>query len=204
MSRSAFHNPGRFRQFLSELSAVVEEEPDEETLLGRCSGAMATLVAHDDWLPARYQRPARDRYRQNLLYCDPRERFSIVSFVWGSGQSTPIHDHQTWGVIGILRGAEISQSYHFHEGRLQPCGPPRTLRRGDVETLSPKTGDIHQVGNGLTLEPSVAIHVYGGDIGSHRRSIFTIDGLRTPFVSRYANRDLPNFWLPDRKARAGA
>ena len=42
---------------------------------------------------------------QYLLYCDPEERFSVVSFVWGPGQSTPTHDPSVWGLIGVLRGA---------------------------------------------------------------------------------------------------
>ncbi len=66
------------------------------------------MIRHDDWLPAAYAAPDPARYRQYLLHCDSAERFSIVSFVWGPGQLTPIHDHTVWGLVGVLRGAEIS------------------------------------------------------------------------------------------------
>jgi predicted metal-dependent enzyme (double-stranded beta helix superfamily) len=31
--------------------------------------------------------------------------------VWGPGQTTPIHDHRVWGLIGMLRGSEYSQGF---------------------------------------------------------------------------------------------
>lgn len=189
--------PARFRVFLRELSALVEREADEYVLLSQARSVVTELVAHDDWLPPDYQQPDPNRYQQYLLYCDPQERFSVVSFVWGPGQSTPVHNHETWGVIGILSGAEISQRFRLSEGALTADGPPVILHAGDVETLSPTTGDIHQVRNGLETEPSVTIHVYGADIGSVCRSIFATDGTRRPFISRYAYCPLPNFWLAD-------
>ena len=174
---------------------MVECQTDEQSLLSRCADALARLVAHDDWLPEDYRQPEADRYQQYLLYCDPQERFSIVSFVWGPGQATPIHNHETWGVIGILKGAEISQRFRLSDdGALVLDGPPQTLLHGDIETLSPNTGDIHQVSNGLETQASVAIHVYGADIGSLPRFTFAPDGARKPFISHYVNGHLPNFW----------
>ena len=35
----------------------------------------------------------------------------MVSFVWGPGQKTPIHDHTVWGLVGMLRGAERCRLY---------------------------------------------------------------------------------------------
>lgn len=192
--------PDRFRTFIRHLSCVVESGTNEQMLLSQCGDALARLVAHDDWLPADYQKPNLDCYQQHLLYCDPQERFSVVSFVWGPGQSTPIHNHGTWGVIGILRGIEISQSFReMGDGALDPAGPSMTLQRGQVDSFSPATGDIHQVRNGLDNEVSVSIHVYGTDIGSVSRITFSPDGVRKTFVSRYANHHLPNFWFSDDK-----
>src|SRR5258708_3690418 len=72
---------------------------------------LGALIARDDWLPDAFAAPDPQRYRQYLLYCDPLERFSVVSFVWGPGQCTPIHDHTVWGLVGVLRGAERSIGY---------------------------------------------------------------------------------------------
>ncbi len=67
------------------------------------------LVRHDDWLPESAALPHPQYYQQHLLHCDPLERFSVVSFVWGPGQKTPVYDHTVWGLIGMMRGAKLCQ-----------------------------------------------------------------------------------------------
>src|SRR4051794_8765541 len=46
---------------------------------------------------------------------DPFERFSVVSFVWGPGQKTPIHDHSVWGLVGVMRGAERARAFRMRD-----------------------------------------------------------------------------------------
>ena len=66
------------------LTVEVGRHPDDEPrLLEVTSGLLGELVAHDDWLPPEFAKPHPDRYQQYLLHCDPLERFSVVSFVWG-------------------------------------------------------------------------------------------------------------------------
>ena len=101
--------PQRLRHFIDQLAALLDQQPDEATLLDAGQGLLAELVAHDDWLPDDLAQPDPQRYQQYLLHCDSRQRFSVVSFVWGPGQQTPIHDHRVWGLIGMLRGAEHAQ-----------------------------------------------------------------------------------------------
>lgn len=89
--------PQRLRHFIDQLAALLDQQPDEATLLDAGQGLLAELVAHDDWLPDDLAQPDPQRYQQYLLHCDSRQRFSVVSFVWGPGQQTPIHDHRVWG-----------------------------------------------------------------------------------------------------------
>jgi predicted metal-dependent enzyme (double-stranded beta helix superfamily) len=118
-----------------------------------------------------------------------------VSFVWGPCQRTPIHDHMVWGLIGMLRGAEISTPYSAGEnGGLCICGDPTRLVPGQVEALSPVVGDIHQVRNALDDRVSISIHVYGGNIGAVRRHVFDLDGNTKDFISGYSNLSVPNLW----------
>jgi predicted metal-dependent enzyme (double-stranded beta helix superfamily) len=146
-------------------------------------------------LPAEYSQPHPEHFQQFLLHADSGERFSIVSFVWGPGQRTPIHDHTTWGLIGMLRGAEYSQPFKLDaQGKPQPDGPAIRLEPGAVEHVSPRVGDIHRVHNAFDDRTSISIHVYGGNIGGIHRSVYTEDGERKPFVSGYSNTHLPNLW----------
>lgn len=187
-------NIARLRGFVTDLATLLDETTDESTILARGKALLADLVAHDDWLPDAYAVPDPARYQQYLLHCDSRERFSVVSFVWGPGQGTPIHDHQVWGLVGVLRGRERAENFlRQPDGALVP-GDVGELQPGDVEALSPVKGDIHRVSNALADAPSISIHVYGGNIGAVRRSTFAPDGTPKLFISGYANDAVPNLW----------
>lgn len=178
----------RLQHFVQQLSDTIERSAGEAALLAGATPLLQALVAHDDWLPDAFAQPHPAHYQQFLLHADPAGRFSVVSFVWGPGQGTPIHDHTVWGLIGMLRGAEEGQ--HFArdaQGRWQPDGPPRALLPGQVEAVSPSIGDVHRVRNLLPDQVSISIHVYGADIGKVQRHVFTEDGAAKPFVSGYAN-----------------
>lgn len=185
----------RLRLFLHDLATLVDEQPAEPELLARGAALLGELVRHDDWLPEDCAQPRPDRYSQYLLHADARQRFSVVSFVWGPGQATPVHDHRTWGLIGMLRGAETAQGFaRSPDGRLLPEGAPVRLEPGQVEAVSPQVGDIHQVSNVYADRTSISIHVYGGNIGAVRRAVYADDGQEKPFISGYTNRQLPNLW----------
>jgi len=187
--------PKRLRHFIDRLAALLDQQPDEPALLDRGQQLLAELVSHDDWLPDDLAQPDPQRYQQYLLHCDSRQRFSVVSFVWGPGQQTPVHDHRVWGLIGMLRGAELAQGLERDaQGKLLPRGAAVRLEPGQVQAVSPRIGDIHQVSNAFDDQVSISIHVYGGNIGAVQRAVYAEDGSEKPFVSGYSNTRLPNIW----------
>jgi len=185
----------RLRDFVTAFAALLEADPDEPRILDQGAGLLAALVAQDDWLPEAYAQSDAQYYRQYLLHADSAERFSVVSFVWGPGQQTPVHDHKVWGLIGVLRGAEIAQAYERGpQGRLLPSGEAEELCAGQVASVSPRIGDVHQVTNAFADRTSISIHVYGANIGAVRRAVYAPDGSSKLFVSGYSNSQLPNIW----------
>lgn len=181
--------------FVTEVARVVEAKLNESETLARLAPKLKELVLADDWLPDAYAAADGKAYRQYLLYADPLDRFSIVSFVWGPGQGTPIHDHRVWGLVGVLRGEELSVSYTRQaDGCLRP-GISERLTRGTVAAVSPQIGDIHAISNGLSDRSSISIHTYGGNIGRIRRSVFdATTGAEQEFISGYSNAFVPNLW----------
>jgi 3-mercaptopropionate dioxygenase len=178
----------RLRQFVEEISPLVEAGSDEPTILAGVRAAMQKLVATDDWLPPEMAKPHPQYYQQYLLHADPHDRFSVVSFVWGPGQKTPVHDHTVWGVIGMLRGAERCAPFRNENGRIVPAGAEVLLEPGHVEMVSPSIGDIHRVSNAFDDRVSISIHAYGANIGKVRRHVFDLQtGAVKDFVSGYAN-----------------
>ena len=188
-------NPARLRSFVTALATLLDSKPSEAQILHDGGALLQQLVAVDDWLPDAYAQAQPERYQQYLLHADSAERFSIVSFVWGPGQATPIHDHTVWGLIGMLRGAEFAQAYkRAADGRLQTDGVAHKLTPGTVEAVSPSVGDIHKVHNAFADSVSISIHAYGANIGAVQRSVYAEDGSRKTFISGYSNTHLPNIW----------
>jgi predicted metal-dependent enzyme (double-stranded beta helix superfamily) len=174
-----------WQHFLQAMTTLVDRTDDEARLLAEGRRLLADLVAHDDWLPDVAARARPDRYAQHLLHRDPNARFSVVSFVWGPDQPTPVHDHTVWGLVGVLRGAECCDEYELHDGRPVATGASHVMRPGDVEAVSPTVGDWHRVVSALDRGLSVSIHVYGADIGAVRRHRLADDGRVVDFVSGY-------------------
>jgi len=196
-------HPQRLRAFIGALAELIDSNPREGDLLQRGGELLGHLVSHDDWLPDEYAVPSPERYQQFLLHADSRQRFSIVSFVWGPGQSTPIHDHRVWGLIGMLRGAEYSQGFsRSADGTLVQQGPAIRLEPGHVEKLSPLSNDVHQVSNAFSDQVSISIHVYGANIGAVRRAVYQPDGTEKLFISGYSNAFLPNIWDLSKESQA--
>lgn len=183
------------RDFVVAFGGLLDERPDEARILKEGSALLARLVSRDDWLPDAFAAPHPTYYQQYLLHADSTERFSIVSFVWGPGQKTPVHDHTVWGLIGMLRGAEYNQPLVLDgAGRPVPSGSPERLEPGAVAAVSPTIGDLHRVSNALDDRVSISIHVYGANIGGVHRHTYPEDGPPRPFVSGYSNTTLPNLW----------
>ena len=174
--------PGKLHDFIRDMATLVSRHgQDEKAVLAEGEKLLAALVRHDDWLDEAFTRAGRQSYRQYLLHLDPDERFCVVSFVWGPGQRTPIHDHTVWGMVGVMRGQELCREYSPQLAFLRE----RVVNAGEVALVSPSIGDIHAVSNPGT-SPALSIHVYGANIGTQRRSVYDpLTGEAREFVSGY-------------------
>jgi 3-mercaptopropionate dioxygenase len=199
------NNAQRFRDFIRDFTQLVDRHgADEQRMLDEGGKLLGSLVKHDDWLPEDCAKPHPQYYQQYLLHCDPLERYSVVSFVWGPGQKTPVHDHMVWGMVGVMRGAELCRRFKRDgDGLPMRAGERQRLEPGGVDLLSPQQGDIHEVENAYADRVSISIHVYGGNIGAVSRHVFDAATSEIkPFVSGYSSAFLPNFW--DRSAEVRA
>lgn len=188
--KPATTNTKRFEHFVRRLTTVVEScGDDEQKLLDAAEPLLGDLIRNDDWLPDRYAQPSPQSYRQYLLYRDPRNRFSVVSFVWQPGQATPVHDHTVWGLVGVMRGAERCEEYATAVEQAPLKKGEHAMPAGSIDRVSPRIGDVHRVSNGGNVT-AISIHVYGADIGTTARHIFDAEsGAVKDFMSGYSNGD---------------
>ena len=183
------------RLYVRAMTELVAAPRDEAALLAAARPLLATLIADDGWLAPEFAEAAPDTYRQYLLHCDPLERFSVVSFVWGPGHLTPVHDHTVWGLVGVLRGAECCVEYARTGDRVEATGQEHLMQAGDIDAVSPRIGDWHVVSNARSDGASVSIHVYGGNIGAiSRHRVDPATGRIVEFISGYSSSRVPNLW----------
>ena len=186
---------GKLLHFVKELTLLLEQQASEAVIFTKGKKLLENLISVDDWLPEEFTKPHSQYYQQYLLYADPFDRFSVVSFVWGPGQKTPIHNHTVWGMVGQLRGEEKGTHYHQQSDGSYKAGSSSICSPGHVDTVSPNTHDIHEVANNHQDQTSISIHVYGGNIGKVQRAVFDpITGTEKIFISGYANTLVPNLW----------
>ncbi len=134
-----------------------------------------------DILTATEREGEPDGYRCHVLHVEPDGSFSVTAMVWRPGQVTPIHDHVTWCVFGVIQGTEYEELYALSPdgNRLEEVGRSQN-NRGEVSGFAPP-GDIHRVRN-IGADVAVSLHVYGADItrlGSSVRRIYDL-----PVVAR--------------------
>lgn len=183
-------NSPRFLKFTDSFTSLVQAASgDEEKVLSGGRPLLEELINNDDWLPTEFAQPHPQFYQQYLLHSDPEDRFSVVSFVWGPGQKTPVHNHTVWALIGMMRGAEKGERFGLPEaGKPMEMLGTDVLHPGDVDMVSPRLGDIHRVSNMFDDRVSISIHVYGGNIGRISRHVFDANtGTTKGFISGYSN-----------------
>lgn len=191
------------RSAVKAFTALADAKADEARFLSEGRQILTQLIAEDSWLEDDFRKTHPEFYQQYLLYCDPHERFSIQSFVWGPGHATPVHDHTVWGLVGVLQGAERCERFRQTSQGFESDGEAVLLERGQVDAVSPTVGDIHKVSNAFDDRTSISIHVYGANIGSTPRHVFDVDtGQIKDFVSGYSSSRLPNIWDQTAAVRA--
>jgi predicted metal-dependent enzyme (double-stranded beta helix superfamily) len=156
-------SPGGLDGLVDAVRAAVTRHSDWRETSRLVATAMRRRLPTADVLSPEQRRGDPDGYRSQLLHTEPDGSFSIVALVWRPGQVTPIHDHVTWCVFGVVQGVEYEELFRLDEERgvLVESGVS-TNEAGDVSGFAPP-GDIHRVRN-VGDETAISIHVYGTDV----------------------------------------
>ncbi|HGY90511.1 MAG TPA: hypothetical protein ENK43_05000 [Planctomycetes bacterium] len=150
--------------YVAAIEALIDEGKDAQELVREIVPLKQRLLAGWRNVPESFSEGLGDvPYTRNLLHADAEGRFTVMAIVWGGRCSTPVHDHESWGVIGVLREPVAVVNYKGPEeghGNLEPL-PAVTLDPGAVATVvPPRSQNIHKMLN-PTDRPAVTIHTYG-------------------------------------------
>src|SRR5690606_20327515 len=156
-------------RFVRDVEAILDRHPSVPATIKEVSVLVGRLVRDTSWLPPEYRTPITDRYARYRLHRDRTNRFVVLSLVWLPGQSTPIHDHSAWGVMGIVENELEEVAYdRLDDGSREGYAELREARgrmvgAGTVSYVLPPYEEIHRIGN-PTSRPSLSLHVYGRDL----------------------------------------
>ncbi len=177
--------------FAQEAETIVRTARSESNLLRELRPAMVRLLRTPGSVPPEAFTPREDRFANNLLYRPKDRAFSIMGGNWAPGQTTPIHDHLTWAIVGVYAGEERESIYRRTDDGFDPgratleLASERINGKGHVTVLG--RAGIHRIDN-VSARPSHSIHVYGRDIGTLERHAYDpVSGEISTFVSGYCN-----------------
>ena len=186
--------PYSLTEFIEDIEAARREETEPAKIVERVSACLRELLKKPDFLRDDQKEVSADgKSQSSLLYLAPDGKLSVRAVVFPEGKPTPIHDHLTWGMVGVYEGAEREGRFErvddgSREGYADLKDLGKTIYQpGQVTSFVPPH-DIHTV-EAVSPVKSVSIHIYGEDMEKLDRHQFNIEtGEILPFRSRPAKR----------------
>jgi predicted metal-dependent enzyme (double-stranded beta helix superfamily) len=174
-------------QFVADVDRITRDEQDHHAITERVAPLLGRLVRNPASIPPEFLRsPANERGRY-MLHRAPS--FNVTAVTWRPGDTAGAHNHETWGVIGVIDN-EIEETRYrvIEDGERTRLEVKNVLRHrpGAVSRLVP--GDeVHAMHN-ATERDTVEIHVYGRDLAGLERRTWDAAGNEKRFVSeKYLN-----------------
>ena len=166
-------HPALVRFIDASREAVTQHDETADRVIA-IAPLMQRLVADaPQFLTAEHFRSDPEHYARNAIHICPTGNLSLFALVWLPGQWTPVHDHGSWGVVGVVRGVLEERAYMAADGEITTDTGIR-LRRGGVVLLNPgavttfvpNPDHIHMTGVPAGRETCVSLHLYGRNMNS--------------------------------------
>lgn len=155
--------------FIAQAAARSRQQPDPADCVLALAPLMLELIDHaGTFLEPQHYRSSAAQYARNLIYMAADESLSLYALVWLPGQWTPVHDHGSWGVVGVIEGVLEERSYvrltpdrGADEGIELARGGTVLLNHGAVTSFVPNPDHIHVTGVPAERSRAVSLHLYG-------------------------------------------
>ncbi|PIQ25201.1 hypothetical protein COW36_23110 [bacterium (Candidatus Blackallbacteria) CG17_big_fil_post_rev_8_21_14_2_50_48_46] len=162
-----------FNHFVRELEAHLPAAHRQEQSVQIVAGAMQKLLSNEHLLSSEFIQSLQLGQTDGQVYHSPNLDFVVQVFGWPVGVETPIHDHETWGVMGIY-----AQQLEIREYDLVPTAQVGSfdLRqkahyragRGAISYLLSPQDEIHHISN-PGPDYAISIHIYGNPIRGYHQ-----------------------------------
>ena len=127
-------------ELVTAVRAAVSRHADWRETARLVTLELARHLPSPDVLTAEQRIGDPKSYRSHVLHTEPDGSFSIVALVWRPGQVTPIHDHVTWCVFGVIQGEEYEELFTLDSEERMP------RRVGDEHEQDRRSGRVRPSG----------------------------------------------------------
>jgi 3-mercaptopropionate dioxygenase len=165
-------NP-KLQPFIDALLALNLKGLSDDACIACVKPLVQEWVLRDDWILPEYLEGGDDE-RNFIAYVGDDGFLFVDIIVWSQTFESVIHDHNTWAVLGCVKGAEKSTYWKRLDDGTKPGyakiekAHTQVAYPGDVCALNSQS--IHCVCHCKEHEsPTISMHVYGYDLTKSNR-----------------------------------
>lgn len=160
--------------FIAECAAIAARLADPADRVVAIAPLMERLLPDAGrFLTPAHRKPDPDHYARHPVHVAADGNLSLFALVWQPGQWTPVHDHGSWGVVGVVEGVLEERNFMSTDGEIRSDtgirlkrGGAILLGAGSVTSFVPNPDHIHMTGVPTTRAPVLSLHLYGRNMNS--------------------------------------
>jgi 3-mercaptopropionate dioxygenase len=162
--------------FIEDASRIMQSTQDRQRVVDHLRPLLERLMRNPHLLEERFKRERPGGLYGYHFYQSPDGGLTINAPAFLTGRPTPVHDHLTWGLIGVYSGQQLTTRYQ----RIDDTSEAGTTRLEVIENsvLGPGAtypllppDDLHRIET-VSDEPGISIHVLGADLRRQRRNVY--------------------------------
>ena len=174
------------QQFIEDLASISARYQEQEKIVAVAKPLLAELVKDSNCIEPQFKCHGGKAYGRYMLHRAPL--FNVTSVVWGPGDGAKAHNHDTWGLVGVVENELQETRFKRRDdgskegyAELETTGVNNN-KAGMVSTLVAPDNDIHEMLN-ITQMNTVEVHVYGKDLANMQRLQFDVGSRSVKFFA---------------------
>jgi predicted metal-dependent enzyme (double-stranded beta helix superfamily) len=162
-------------EFIADVRSIIADGGPSEQNLARVAEKMGQLVRNPEIqageATSNVHVSGGSGSGSGPMFHDEESGLTLMRARFGPEAMTPIHNHGSWGVVGVYRGRDCYQIWRRKDGTEVELVDERILEPGDTVVLPPPPQDIHaqQGHDGTTVHELV---LFGANLRGKPRLYF--------------------------------
>jgi predicted metal-dependent enzyme (double-stranded beta helix superfamily) len=174
------------QDLIRDLDEITRNESSPEKIVADAKPLLQKLVRDPACIAPEFKQRGATTYGRYMLHRAPL--FNVTSVVWGPGDKAKAHNHDTWGLVGVVENELQETRFRRRDDGMKEGFADLELtavnrnQAGMVSALLAPEDDIHEMLN-VTQKNTVEIHIYGKDLANMQRLQFDVAAKRVKYFA---------------------